>query len=105
MSDQTTTTIEPISPAQARQLLEAALIERLGAQWQDEWTVMSSGDFHARLTRANVNLDIQVDLLGAVQIEERPLNPDQTAGRLVAWAFLGASLIIALLVARLAGYL
>ncbi|HRL11451.1 MAG TPA: hypothetical protein PKX07_06205, partial [Aggregatilineales bacterium] len=49
-----------ISPEQARQILEAAITERLGPHWRDEekgWSLVSGHDYMARLTRGDTNID------------------------------------------------
>ncbi|NWF67586.1 MAG: hypothetical protein HXY40_00730 [Chloroflexi bacterium] len=101
-----TNEIEPIAPEEARLILDNAIQERLGVNWEDEgWVLVSGNDFMARLTRKRTNVDFYVDLLGSVKIEEKEINAGQDLGRLAAWVFLIASLIIALLIARIAGYL
>src|SRR4051794_30504414 len=100
--------IEPISGEEARVILEQAISKKLGPNWRDDdsgWTMVTGHDFMARMTNGLINTDFYVDLLGAVNIEEKPLNPAQASGRLVAWTLLGASLAIAFLIARIAGWL
>lgn len=100
--------VEPIAPEQARQILEAAVRERLGDNWQDEdsgWAVVTSHAYMARLTRGRTNIDFYVDLLGAVTVEVKEISPVQDSGRLIAWLLLLLSLAIAFLVARIAGLL
>jgi hypothetical protein len=98
--------IEPISPEQARKVLDEAILQKLGAQWEDEgWVLVSGNDFMARLTRGRANVDFYVDLLGDVKVEEKEINAAQDFGRQIAWIFLIASIVIALLLARIAGYL
>ena len=100
--------IKPIPPQEARQILENAVRERLGDDWDDErdgWIVISRQDYMMRLTRGRTNMDFYVDLLGKVIIEEKPALAGEDAGRLVAWVFLLASLFIAVLIARIAGYI
>lgn len=97
-----------IPPEQARAILEAAIRERLGDDWQDDedgWAVVSSHDYMARLTKGRVNLDFYVDLLGNVTVEQKPISPGQDIGRLFAWLMLLLSLGIAFLLARIAGLL
>jgi hypothetical protein len=95
--------IEPISPEDARIILEAAIQEQLGANWQQEWMLVHDGDYLMRLHQGAINLDFAVDLLGNLTVEERPANPVQLSGRLVAWLVLGAFLFVALAIASLAG--
>ncbi len=100
--------IEPIAPEQARAILDAAIAERLGANWRDEasgWQLVTGHDYMARLTRGEVNIDFYVDLLGGVTVEEKPITTAQDSGRLIAWVFLGVSLAIAFLLARIVGWL
>lgn len=97
-----------IPPEEARAILEAAIRERLGDDWQDEedgWVRLSGHDYMARLTRGRTNLDFYVDLLGNVTVEEKPISPGQDTGRLFAWMFLLLALVIALLLARIVGFL
>lgn len=105
-ADEAVTLVEPIEPAQARQLLDEAIRERLGDHWDDEetgWVRVTGHDFMARLTRGSKNLDFYVDLLGNVTVEEKELSPVQQQGRLLAWMILLGSLLIAYVVARLTG--
>lgn len=99
---------EPISPEDARRALDRAMAERLGPDWQEEgsgWLLVTGNDYMARVTRGNFNLDFMVDLLGNVTIEERPLSPAQTSGRLIAWTLLLLALGIAYLAARALGWI
>jgi hypothetical protein len=102
------TPTEPISAQRAREILDAAIRARLGPGWNDEhegWTLVSGHDFMARLVKGGRSVDFYVDLLGEVTIEEKGLNPAQTTGRLMAWMVLLSSVLVALILARLAGYL
>ena len=84
--------IEPISPEDA----EAILTQAMEPYLADGWTVLRQGAYFARLTRGSQNLDIRVDLLGAVEMEESDLTPVQDSGRLIAWMVLLMMLMIAL---------
>jgi hypothetical protein len=98
---------EPIAPAEARAVLERAMAARLGADWQEEgsgWLLVTGNDYMARVTRGKVNIDFLVDLLGEVSIEEKPLTPSQTSGRLIAWTLLLLALAIVYLLARALGW-
>lgn len=95
--------IEPINPEDARAVLEAAVKEQLGENWQQKWILIHDGDYLMRFHQGQINLDFAVDLLGNVTVEERPANPVQLSGRLVAWLVLGAFLFVALAIATLAG--
>lgn len=103
-----TDAIEPISPDEARAKLDAAIIAQLGVDWDDEdtgWVVVSRHDYMARLTKGRINLDFYVDLLGNVEIKRSEINAGQDVGRLIAWSLLILSIIIALMLARIAGWL
>lgn len=107
MSEQTES-IEPIPPEQARAILDSAMRERLGDDWNDEdsgWQWVTGHDYMARVTRGRVNVDFYVDLLGEVSITEGEINPAQDSGRALAWVLLGLSLGIAFLLARIVGWL
>jgi hypothetical protein len=108
MSDDTPQTeIEPISAEQARAILYAAIRARLGEHWDDEergWRLVTGHDYMARLTRGRRNVDFMVDLLGNVSVEEKAIGAAQAQGRLNAWLLLGASLLLAFLLAYLAGF-
>lgn len=100
--------VEPITPEEARTLLDAAIQERLGEGWDDElegWAVITRHDYMARLTKDRTNMDFYIDLLGNVTIEEHEISPYQADGRIYVGLFLGGSLFIALVIARIAGYL
>jgi hypothetical protein len=102
MSDE----LEPISAEQARAILEQAMRERLGDNWQNEdWVLVTGHDYMARVTKGRRNLDFYVDLLGNVRVEEKEVNPAQESGRLIAWLILLLSLGIAFLLARIAGWI
>ena len=100
--------IDPIPPEQARAILDAAMRQRLGADWQDEdsgWLLVTGHDYMARVTRGRVNVDFYVDLLGAVTVEEKEINAAQDSGRMLAIILLILSLGIAFLAARAVGWL
>jgi hypothetical protein len=104
MSDE----VQPIPGEQARAILEQAIRDRLGPDWDREdsgWAVVTSHDFMARLNRGRVNLDFYVDLLGQVTVEEKTVNPGQDTGRLFAWMFLIAMLGVGFLLAKIIGLL
>ncbi len=99
---------EPIPAEQARAILDQAMRERLGADWEDEdsgWQMVTGHDYMARVTRGRVNVDFYVDLLGAVTISESEINPAQDSGRMLSWMLLLLSLGIAFLLARIVGWL
>lgn len=98
--------LDPIPPEQARDILEAAIRERLGDNWADEdtgWVRVTGHDYMARLTRGRVNLDFYVDLLGNVTVEQSEQNVAHDSIRLVVLILLGLSLVIAFLIVRIVG--
>jgi hypothetical protein len=98
--------MQPIAAEHARALLEDAIRERLGADWEDDedgWVRVTGHDYMARLTKGRTNLDFYVDLVGNVTVEEKPITLPQDSGRIIAWMFLLLSLGIAYLVARIVG--
>jgi hypothetical protein len=100
--------VEPISPEQARAILDAAMRQRLGDDWQDEdsgWQLITGHDYMARVTRGRLNVDFYVDLLGELSIQESEINPAQASGQMLMWIFLLLSLAIAFLLARAVGWL
>lgn len=100
--------IEPITAEEARARLHAAVVAQLGDDWDDEqegWTVVSRHDYMIRLTKGRRNIDFYVDLLGEITIEEKEINPGQDAGRTLAYIVIGGSCLLALIIARIAGYL
>ncbi|MEZ4672072.1 MAG: hypothetical protein R3E39_29555 [Anaerolineae bacterium] len=95
---------DPIPPAQARDILEAAIRQRLGDDWDDEdngWTKVTGHDYMARLTRGQVSLDFYVDLLGNVTVEQTTSAPTLETGRLLLFIMIGLSLVIAFLIVRI----
>lgn len=100
--------LEPIPADEARARLERAIVERLGDDWQDEasgWLLVTGHDYMARLTRGRVNVDFYVDLLGEVTVETSEISPAQDSGRLVAFVLLLVSVGIAVMLARVVGWL
>lgn len=100
--------VEPISAAEARALLETAIRARLGDDWDDDqsgWAVVTRHDYMAQLVRGGHNVTFYVDLLGEVRVEESGITPAQERGRLLAWLFLGGSLLTALAIARIADFI
>lgn len=95
---------EPISPEHARQLLDNAIRETLGEEWDDPetgWVKVTGHDFMARLTRGRTNLDFYVDLLGSVRVEKTEARGMQESGRLLLLIFFGLSVVIAYLIVRI----
>ena len=99
--------IEPIDQEKARAILDQAMRERLGDDWEDEfsgWILVAAHDYMARVTKRNKNVDFYVDLLGNVTIEEKEINPAQASGRMVAWVLLLVSLGVAYMLGRAVGW-
>lgn len=97
--------IEPASPEEQRTAIEAAILERLGENWQGEWIIVHNANDLVRLNKGDINLDFQADLLAEVEIVEREANPVQLSGRTIAWVILAASLGVALTIAAISGLL
>jgi hypothetical protein len=96
--------IEPISGERAQEILDAAIRERLGDNWDDEesgWTKVTGHNFMARLTRGQVSLDFYVDLLGNVTVEQTNSAPALETGRLGLIMLLGLSIVIAFLIVKI----
>lgn len=99
---------EPISPETARAILDQAMNDRLGEDWEDEysgWLLVTANDYMARVTKRGKNVDFLVDLLGNVTIEEKELSDTQSSGRLIVIILLFLAIGIAYLFARAVGWL
>lgn len=108
MQSQPPSEFEPIAADAARAILDAAILERLGAQWDDPdtgWDVVSRHDYMARLTRGRRNIDFYVDLTGAVRVEEKMIGPGQENARFMAWLLLIATVFLAVVIAWATGFL
>ncbi len=95
---------EPIPPAQAREILEAAIRARLGDEWDDPetgWIRLTGHDYMARLARGRVVLDFYVDLLGSVTVEKSTQNTPGDNVRLVMLILIALSLVIAFMIVRI----
>jgi hypothetical protein len=106
--NESSSAVEPISAEEARLLLETAIRARLGEDWDDDqsgWAVVTRHDYMAQLVREGHNVTFYVDLLGNVTVEEHGITPAQERGRLMAWLFLGGSLLTALAIARIADFI
>ena len=99
-----------ILPAEeAKQRLRAAIMARLGEDWEAEdsgWVLVTHTDYMARLTKGRVNLDFHVHYItGDVTVEQSDLQPSQESGQLFAWIMLGLFATVVWLGARALGYL
>ncbi len=96
--------IDPIPAQRAQEILDAAIRERLGDNWDDEesgWTKVTGHNYMARVTRGSVNLDFYVDLLGNVTIEQSNSAPLLETGRLLLIMLIGLSIVIAFLIVKI----
>ncbi|NJL93155.1 MAG: hypothetical protein HC915_05225 [Anaerolineae bacterium] len=93
--------VEPIAPEAAAVILAPKLAE-LEAEG---WVVLVQTDYMARLTRGKSNLDVRVDLLGQLELEEKPLTLPQESGRIIATLFLIIFFLLALVLASGLGVL
>jgi hypothetical protein len=97
--------LDPIPPEQAREILEAAIRERLGDNWDDEengWVRVTGHDYMARLTRGRISLDFYVDLLGNLTVEKSEQSVTHDSVRLVLLILMALSIVIAFLIVRIA---
>jgi hypothetical protein len=94
---------EPASPETQRAAIAAAVLARLGANWEREWIIAHNSHDLLRLNKGDINLDFQADLLANVEIIEREASPVQLSGRTIALLILGLSLFVALVAASVAG--
>lgn len=99
--------IDLIPPAQARARLVAAVEAHLGKDWakEDRWIVVHDSDYLIRLNQGRKNVDFACDLLGEVTITEKEADPVQGSGWLIAGAVLFAWLVVAVVIAKIAGVL
>lgn len=101
-----TSSQEPdIFPAeQARDVLKAAIADKLGDNWDDPqhgWVVVSNHDYMARLNKGRVNVDFYVDYFdGSVRTETSEINSGQDVGRIFAWVLIALVAVITLVLAR-----
>ncbi|HLA45437.1 MAG TPA: hypothetical protein VJZ27_18450 [Aggregatilineales bacterium] len=84
--------VEIIQPEQAAAILEPRIAE-LEAEG---WIVLVRHDYMARLTRGKRNLDLQVDLLGEILTEEKPLTLAQESGQIIAILLMLVFLLLAI---------
>jgi hypothetical protein len=94
---------EPASPQAQRAAIDAAVLARLGENWEKDWIVVHNAHDLLRLNKGDLNLDFQADLLANVEVIEREASPVQLTGRLIAWLILALSLFVAFVAASVAG--
>ena len=96
--------IDPIPAQRAQEILDAAIRERLGDNWDDEetgWTRVTGHNYMARVTRGRVSFDFYVDLLGNVTVEQTNSAPALEVGRLMLIMLIGLSVVIAFLIVKI----
>lgn len=91
--------LDPIPPEQAAAIIEPKLQE-LQAQG---WKLISATDYSARLIRAKMNLDVWVDLLGEIEMQEKPTTLLQETGQIIAILFLILVVLFVLVILSLLG--
>jgi hypothetical protein len=84
--------VEIITPEQASAILQP----KLDALEAEGWIVLVQTDYMARLTREDRNLDVRVDLLGNLEMEEKPLSLVQESGQIISIIFLGVLILLVL---------
>ena len=95
MSDE----VQIVEPDEAAAILEPVVSE-LEAEG---WVIIVQHDYMARLTRGRRNLDLEVDLLGELHREEKPLSLVQESGQIVAILLVLVSILAAISVASALG--
>jgi len=95
--------IDIATPEEQRAAIDAAILERLGENWQKDWILVHDASDLVRVHQGEINLDFQADLLANVEIIEREANPLQLSGRMIAWSILVAFLLLAFTIAAIAG--
>lgn len=93
--------VQIIEPEQAAAILEPKLAELE----QDGWIVLVQTDYMARLTNGKHNLDVRVDLLGSLEIEEKPLTLVQESGQIVAIVLVLVIFLVVFVLASVLGVL
>lgn len=94
---------EPATPQAQRAAIDAAVLARLGENWERDWIIVHNAHDLLRLNKGDKNLDFQADLLANVEVIEREASPVQLSGRWIAWLILGLSLFVAFVAASVAG--
>jgi hypothetical protein len=98
-----TSEVDIIAAKDARLAIRVQMNTTLGDNWASEWAVIHNADYLVRVTKGNTNMDFQCDLLGHVDVIERPINPLQASGRFIAWTILISTLFIAFFIASTTG--
>lgn len=83
--------IDSIPPEQAAAIIEPKLQELQA----EGWKIVDETDYSARLIRGKANLDIWIDLLGNIEMQEKPMSLLQETGQIIAILLL---IIIALFI-------
>ena len=94
---------------EAKSLLETAIAERLGPDWNADdsgWTIISSHAYMARLNRGRTNVDFHVDYFtGEVSTEVKTVGEGQDVGRLIGWVVFGLFAAAMVVLARGLGWI
>lgn len=93
-------TVEIITPEEARQHLEAAMAPYI----EDGWEVLVEHDYMASLNKGRRNLDIHVDLLGEVSMEEKGMSASQHKDLLILIVLIIGGTLVTIALASALGY-
>ncbi len=97
-----------MTPEAALSLRNRAIADHLGADWSDPssgWNLIEDQPHQARLVRGGDRLDVRVADDGQLTVEHTPFQPLKLSGRFQAWLVLLALLVLALVLARLTGFI
>lgn len=86
-----------IEPDQA----SVILTQKLDELESEGWVMLVRTDYMARLTRGRHNLDVQVDLLGQIEIRQTALSASQESGQIVGIMLVLALLLLAITLASI----
>jgi hypothetical protein len=94
---------------EAKAILEKAIVEKLGPNWNADdsgWTIISSHAYMARLNKGRTNVDFYVDYFtGEVSTEVKTVNEGQDVGRLIGWVLFGLFAAAVIVLARGLGWI
>jgi hypothetical protein len=96
-----------LQPEDAKEILRAAITEKLGAGWDDadsKWEIVTSTAYMARLNKGRVNVDFYVNYFdGEITIETGEIDHGQDTGRIFAWMMFGLFVVIVVMLAQTFG--